>query len=194
MPSYIPSMCGPDRKSGTPPRCILLSRRRGADRTQGVGGKSRRHMQPVQQIYDLFEKVFALGTAFAVDMTVHLLTACARRCLLFVTARVALDGGITLLRVGAVRMTQVRSIRLHWVVPGFGECLCCFILRASDRVVVNEPLPVLQNMVAPLVKHNIVKKRTKKFCRHQGPEFIRIRRVTWRRPKGIDSRVHISPL
>merc|ERR1719398_455887 len=43
-------------------------------------------------------------------------------------------------------------------------------------------------MVTPLVKHNIVKKRTKKFCRHQGPEFIRIRRVTWRRPKGIDSR------
>merc|ERR1712170_168923 len=43
-------------------------------------------------------------------------------------------------------------------------------------------------MVAPLIKHKILKKRTKRFVRHQGPEFIRIRRVTWRRPKGIDSR------
>merc|ERR1711956_198619 len=34
----------------------------------------------------------------------------------------------------------------------------------------------------------IVKKRTKKFIRHQGDQFIRINRVTWRRPKGIDSR------
>merc|ERR1712170_267218 len=44
-------------------------------------------------------------------------------------------------------------------------------------------------MVAPLIKHKILKKRTKRFVRHQGPEFLRIRRVTWRRPKGIDSRV-----
>ena len=44
-------------------------------------------------------------------------------------------------------------------------------------------------MVAPLVKQKIIKKRTKKFCRHQGPEFTRIGRVTWRRPRGIDSRV-----
>merc|ERR1719296_406017 len=43
-------------------------------------------------------------------------------------------------------------------------------------------------MVTPLVKHKIVKKRTLKFVRHQGEEFLRIRRITWRKPKGIDSR------
>merc|ERR1712086_1076625 len=42
--------------------------------------------------------------------------------------------------------------------------------------------------VTPLVKNKILKKRTKKFCRHQGDQFIRISKVTWRRPKGIDSR------
>lgn len=47
-------------------------------------------------------------------------------------------------------------------------------------------------MVTPLVKHTIIKKRMKKFVRHQGAEFHRIRRVTWRRPKGIDSRVCTS--
>ena len=42
----------------------------------------------------------------------------------------------------------------------------------------------------PLVKHKMVRKRTKKFMRHQGDEFLRVaRRVTWRRPHGIDSRV-----
>eukprot|EP00467_Chlorarachnion_reptans_P024933 CAMPEP_0114507820 /NCGR_PEP_ID=MMETSP0109-20121206/12233_1 /TAXON_ID=29199 /ORGANISM="Chlorarachnion reptans, Strain CCCM449" /LENGTH=134 /DNA_ID=CAMNT_0001686637 /DNA_START=17 /DNA_END=421 /DNA_ORIENTATION=- len=44
-------------------------------------------------------------------------------------------------------------------------------------------------MVKPLVKHNIVKKRKKKFIRHQSDQFMRIARSSWRRPKGIDSRV-----
>merc|ERR1712127_932898 len=44
-------------------------------------------------------------------------------------------------------------------------------------------------MVTPLVKHKIVKKRTLKFCRHQSKEFIRIRNSSWRKPRGIDSRV-----
>eukprot|EP00808_Paulinella_micropora_P013372 g35871.t1 len=43
-------------------------------------------------------------------------------------------------------------------------------------------------MVAPLVKHNIVKKRKKKFMRHQSDERIRIRNSSWRTPHGIDSR------
>lgn len=43
--------------------------------------------------------------------------------------------------------------------------------------------------VKPLVKHNIVKKRKKKFIRHQSDQFMRIGRSSWRRPKGIDSRV-----
>jgi large subunit ribosomal protein L32e len=42
----------------------------------------------------------------------------------------------------------------------------------------------------PLTKRTIVKKRTKKFARHQSDLFLRIgRTVTWRKPKGIDGRV-----
>jgi len=44
--------------------------------------------------------------------------------------------------------------------------------------------------VIPLVKpKDIVKKRTKKFVRHQTPQFLRIGRSSWRKQKGIDSRV-----
>ena len=41
----------------------------------------------------------------------------------------------------------------------------------------------------PLLKKSIVKKRTKKFARHQSDLFIRIRDSSWRKPKGIDGRV-----
>ena len=43
--------------------------------------------------------------------------------------------------------------------------------------------------VQPLVKRTIVKKRTKKFARHQSDRFMRIQNSGWRRPKGIDGRV-----
>jgi len=43
--------------------------------------------------------------------------------------------------------------------------------------------------IAPLVKHTIVKKRTKAFERHQHQQFWRIGRSSWRKQKGIDSRV-----
>merc|ERR1719201_1354465 len=46
-------------------------------------------------------------------------------------------------------------------------------------------------MVKPLVKHKIVKKRTKKFVRHQRDRFMRLQtrgRSMWRAPRGIDSR------
>ena len=38
-------------------------------------------------------------------------------------------------------------------------------------------------------KTKIVKKRTKSFERHQHQQFWRIGRSSWRRPKGLDSRV-----
>ena len=41
----------------------------------------------------------------------------------------------------------------------------------------------------PLVKKTVVKKRTKKFARHQADQFWRIGRSSWRKPKGIDGRV-----
>jgi Ribosomal protein L32E len=41
----------------------------------------------------------------------------------------------------------------------------------------------------PLTTKTIVKKRTKKFARHQADLFKRIARTSWRKPKGIDGRV-----
>jgi large subunit ribosomal protein L32e len=41
----------------------------------------------------------------------------------------------------------------------------------------------------PITKKTIVKKRTKKFIRHQADQFKRIARSSWRKPKGIDGRV-----
>ncbi|KAH0517784.1 60S ribosomal protein L32 [Microtus ochrogaster] len=40
----------------------------------------------------------------------------------------------------------------------------------------------------PLVKPKIVKKRTKKFIRHQSDLYVKIKR-NWRKPRGIDNRV-----
>lgn len=43
--------------------------------------------------------------------------------------------------------------------------------------------------ITPLNKTKIVKKRTKSFERHQHQQFFRIGRSSWRKQKGIDSRV-----
>ncbi|XP_048221715.1 60S ribosomal protein L32-like [Perognathus longimembris pacificus] len=40
----------------------------------------------------------------------------------------------------------------------------------------------------PLVKPKIVKKRTKKFIRHQSDRYVKIKR-NWQKPRGIDNRV-----
>ncbi|XP_039325808.2 large ribosomal subunit protein eL32-like [Saimiri boliviensis] len=40
----------------------------------------------------------------------------------------------------------------------------------------------------PLVKRKIVKKRTKKFIRHQADRYVKIKRNWWK-PRGIDNRV-----
>uniref|UniRef100_A0A2K5RED3 60S ribosomal protein L32 n=1 Tax=Cebus imitator TaxID=2715852 RepID=A0A2K5RED3_CEBIM len=40
----------------------------------------------------------------------------------------------------------------------------------------------------PLVKPKIVKKRTKKFIRHQSDRYVKIK-CSWRKPRGIDNRV-----
>jgi large subunit ribosomal protein L32e len=40
----------------------------------------------------------------------------------------------------------------------------------------------------PAVKPKIVKKRTKKFTRHQSDRYDKLK-TNWRRPKGIDNRV-----
>uniref|UniRef100_A0A6I8R301 60S ribosomal protein L32 n=2 Tax=Xenopus tropicalis TaxID=8364 RepID=A0A6I8R301_XENTR len=39
----------------------------------------------------------------------------------------------------------------------------------------------------PLTKPKIVKKRTKKFIRHQSDRYVKIKR-NWRKPRGIDNR------
>ncbi|XP_028399852.1 60S ribosomal protein L32-like [Dendronephthya gigantea] len=41
-------------------------------------------------------------------------------------------------------------------------------------------------MVSPVEKLNIVKKRRKKFIRHQSDRFMRVDK-SWRKPKGIDN-------
>uniref|UniRef100_A0A7S4J0L0 60S ribosomal protein L32 n=1 Tax=Odontella aurita TaxID=265563 RepID=A0A7S4J0L0_9STRA len=41
----------------------------------------------------------------------------------------------------------------------------------------------------PINTKTVVKKRTKKFFRHQSDQFKRISRSSWRKPKGIDGRV-----
>ncbi|KAG8516928.1 EF-hand calcium-binding domain-containing protein 12, partial [Galemys pyrenaicus] len=56
----------------------------------------------------------------------------------------------------------------------------------NDPGVLDPALPVLGPL--PLRKPKIVKKRTKKFIRHQSDRYVKIKR-NWRKPRGIDNRV-----
>ncbi len=73
--------------------------------------------------------------------------------------------------------------------------MACVWPRRASAVARRQALtPRVRQMVHPLTKPKIVHKRTKKFFRHQSDMFLRIRNdkprtATWRRPKGIDSRV-----
>merc|ERR1711921_9358 len=40
----------------------------------------------------------------------------------------------------------------------------------------------------PAQRHKIIKKRTKKFIRHQSDRYVKLK-PNWRKPKGIDNRV-----
>ncbi|KAK6192495.1 hypothetical protein SNE40_003950 [Patella caerulea] len=47
---------------------------------------------------------------------------------------------------------------------------------------------MVRSAVRPALKPKVVKKRTKKFYRHESDRYMRVKR-NWRRPKGIDNRV-----
>ncbi|KRX47956.1 60S ribosomal protein L32, partial [Trichinella murrelli] len=49
-------------------------------------------------------------------------------------------------------------------------------------------LCIAMAMVTPAFKYKIVKKRTKKFTRHQCDRYRKLK-PNWRKPKGIDNRV-----
>ena len=63
-------------------------------------------------------------------------------------------------------------------------------VTVSKLLLRNHQVPEIWNpeMVFPLYKPKIVKKRTKKFRRHQSDRKPSIKE-SWRKPKGIDSRV-----
>merc|ERR1739838_47054 len=50
------------------------------------------------------------------------------------------------------------------------------------------PINKFTMAIRPLVKNKVVKKRTKKFIRHQSDRYKKLDQ-SWRKPKGIDNRV-----
>merc|ERR1711928_67135 len=66
-------------------------------------------------------------------------------------------------------MGQIKNIKLHIVTD---------IKKTQQK----------STMVAPSTKRVIIKKRTKRFIRHQSERYDKVG-PSWRKPKGIDSRV-----
>ncbi|MEQ2230539.1 60S ribosomal protein L32 [Ilyodon furcidens] len=63
-----------------------------------------------------------------------------------------------------------------------------FFLSAVAEVPFGFTSAVIMAALRPLTKPKIVKKRTKKFIRHQSDRYVKIRQ-NWRKPRGIDNRV-----
>jgi large subunit ribosomal protein L32e len=78
------------------------------------------------------------------------------------------------------RLEQTVSHRFRRLFPIQLTRFCFCALFVADIVKMAGPLPI--------VKKTIVKKRTKKFTRHQSDLFKRVK-PSWRKPRGIDSRV-----
>lgn len=82
------------------------------------------------------------------------------------------------------------------LVAGDWKTLCDITQALGNRALpswfsgnVDLPLPIgIMAALRPLVKPKIVKKRTKKFIRHQSDRYVKIKR-NWRKPRGIDNRV-----
>ncbi|KAG7521150.1 60S ribosomal protein L32 [Solea senegalensis] len=74
-----------------------------------------------------------------------------------------------------VLLAAQNPFRLNCI--GFCDNFCCAFLS-----------PVTMAALRPLTKPKIVKKRTKKFIRHQSDRYVKIAK-NWRKPRGIDNRV-----
>lgn len=61
-----------------------------------------------------------------------------------------------------------------------------FIASLDSPVIFSHKIVTMA--IRPLVKRTCVKKRTKKFIRHQSDRYLRVK-SNWRKPKGIDNRV-----
>ncbi|XP_037587828.1 60S ribosomal protein L32-like [Cebus imitator] len=63
-----------------------------------------------------------------------------------------------------------------------------FGLKIRVKMLIKQRSPSgITATLRPLVKPKIVKKRTKKFIRHESERYIKIKR-DWRKPRGIDNR------
>nr|XP_051675957.1 60S ribosomal protein L32-like [Oryctolagus cuniculus] len=83
-------------------------------------------------------------------------------------------------------MTTYYALLLSTMVGTWEAKSPCSFLYLKEK----KGCPLLGTIAAlrPLVKPKIVKKRTKKFIRHQSDRYVKIKR-NWRKPRGIDNRV-----